>query len=88
MAWQVQTTRDSELPVALPLIDIARQRGFAVERAVMDKGYDVGPIHDGCEDRGIRLRRTPAVVAGDTSRRPANTAGVHTGRRANLPLAA
>ena len=34
----------------------------------MDKGYDVGPIYDGCEGRGIRpiipLRKTPAALAG------------------------
>ena len=35
----------------------------------MDKGYDNGPIHDGCMDRDIcpvtPLRKTPAVVRGD-----------------------
>jgi transposase len=35
----------------------------------MDKGYDVGPVYDGCEDRGVRpiipLRQTPAVERGD-----------------------
>jgi transposase len=68
LAWRVETANASEIPMTLPLIDAVRGRGFAVEHAVMDKGYDVGPIHDGCEDRGIRpvipLRQTPAVVAG------------------------
>ena len=35
----------------------------------MDKGYDTGPIHDGCMDRGIcpitPLRQTPAVKRGE-----------------------
>ncbi len=35
----------------------------------MDKGYDNGPKHDGCMERGIcpitPLRKTPAVVRGD-----------------------
>jgi hypothetical protein len=34
----------------------------------MDKGYDLAPIYDACEDRNIRpimpLRLTPAVKAG------------------------
>ena len=35
----------------------------------MDKGYDNGPVHDGCMDRGIYpvtpLRETYAVKRGD-----------------------
>jgi Transposase DDE domain len=54
--------------MALPLIDKLRSDGFKVETAAMDKGYDLGPLYDGCEDRGIRpimpLRMTPAVKAG------------------------
>ena len=46
-----------------------RERGFAVATAIMDKGYDNGPIHDGCNDRGVcpvtPLRQTPAVKRGD-----------------------
>jgi transposase, IS5 family len=68
LAWHVATASAAEVPIALPLLDAVRSRGFAVEHAVLDKGYDVGPIYDGCEERGIRpiipLRRTPAVVAG------------------------
>jgi transposase len=37
--------------------------------AIMDKGYDTGPIHHGCMDRGIcpvtPLRETPAVKRGE-----------------------
>jgi hypothetical protein len=51
------------------LINSVRERGFNVATAIMDKGYDNGPIHDGCMDRGIcpvtPLRQTPAVVRGD-----------------------
>ncbi len=54
--------------MALPLIDKLRSDGFKVETAAMDKGYDLGPLYDGREDRGIRpimpLRMTPAVKAG------------------------
>jgi hypothetical protein len=58
----------SDLP-ALGLIDAARKRGFNPRTAIMDKGYDNGPIHNGCMDRNIcpvtPLRKTPAVVRGD-----------------------
>src|SRR5205823_5237891 len=37
----------------LPLIDAARARGFEPQTAIMDKGFDTGPIHDGCNARGI-----------------------------------
>jgi hypothetical protein len=68
LAWHVETASASELPIALPLIDAVRPCGFAVEHAVLDKGYDATAIYDGCEERGIRpvipLRRTQGVVAG------------------------
>ena len=32
---------------ALPLIDAAKVRGFALETAATDKDYDVAPVHDG-----------------------------------------
>jgi transposase, IS5 family len=69
LAWEVRTAKDAEARAALPLIDATRARGFAVETCAMDKGYDNGPIYDGCEDRDVRpiipLRRTPAVKRGD-----------------------
>jgi hypothetical protein len=40
VAWNVRA-RDDESIHALPLIDKARERGFAVETAAMDKGYDI-----------------------------------------------
>jgi DDE family transposase len=69
LAWNVRTARDGEALHALALIDKARARGFAAETAAMDKGYDVGPIYDGCEERDCRpiipLRHTIAVERGD-----------------------
>ena len=41
VAWNVRTARDNESIHALPLIDTAKVRGFAIETAAMDKGYDV-----------------------------------------------
>ena len=38
LAWNVRTARDNESIHALPLIDVARQRGFAVDTCAMDKG--------------------------------------------------
>jgi hypothetical protein len=37
----VRTARDNESIHTLPLIDEARERGFAVETVAMDKGYDL-----------------------------------------------
>jgi hypothetical protein len=69
VAWSVRTASEHETTHALPLIDAAKARGFAVTVAIADKGYDDNPFHDGCMDRGIcpvtPLRETPAVVRGD-----------------------
>jgi len=69
LAWTVETASAAETNFALGLIDATRERGFDPRTAIMDKGYDNGPIHDGCVDRGIcpvtPLRKTPAVVRGD-----------------------
>ena len=69
LAWTVETAKAAETTFALGLIDAARERGFDPRTAIMDKGYDNGPIHDGCMDRDIcpvtPLRKTPAVVRGD-----------------------
>ncbi len=53
LAWTVETARDAETNFALGLLDQVRDRGFDPKTAIMDKGYDNGPIHDGCMDRGI-----------------------------------
>jgi hypothetical protein len=69
LAWEVRAAKDAEATAALPLIDATRARGFAIETCAMDKGYDNGPIYDGCEDRDVRpiipLRQTAAVVRGE-----------------------
>jgi hypothetical protein len=69
LAWTVETASAAETNFALGLIDATRERGFAVNTAIMDKGYDNGPIHDGCMARDVApitpLRKTPAVVRGD-----------------------
>lgn len=69
LAWTVETARDVEANFALGLVDAARERGFAVRTAIMDKGYDSGPLHDGCMDRHVRpvtaLRETERVKRGE-----------------------
>jgi transposase, IS5 family len=53
LAWTVETARAAEANFALPLIDAAKARGFGMRTAIMDKGYDTGPIHDGCMEREL-----------------------------------
>jgi transposase, IS5 family len=64
VAWSVPTARTAEGTMALPLLDLVQGRGFAVKVAIMDKGYDQGPIHDGCMDRGV----APLTALIETSR--------------------
>jgi transposase, IS5 family len=69
LAWEIHTAKDSEAKFALSLLDEVRERGFSVRTAAMDKGYDSGPIYDGCEERDVRpiipLKETAAVKKGD-----------------------
>jgi hypothetical protein len=69
LAWTIETASAAETNFALGLIDSVRERGFSPKTAIMDKGYDNGPIHDGCMDRDIcpvtPLRKTGRVLAGD-----------------------
>jgi hypothetical protein len=69
MAWTVETAKDAETTFALGLLDAVRERGFGVRNATMDKGYDNGPIHDGCNARGVcpvtPLRQTLGAARGD-----------------------
>jgi len=46
LAWTVETASAAETNFALGLIDATRERGFDARTAIMDKGYDNGPIHD------------------------------------------
>jgi hypothetical protein len=68
VAWRVETAKDAESIYAVPLLESVRKRGFRAEVAVMDMGYDLGPVNEGFEARGchpiIPLRETPAVKAG------------------------
>lgn len=69
LAWEVHTAKDSEAKFALSLLDEVKEREFNVQTAAMDKGYDIGPIYDGCEERDVRpiipLKETGAVKKGD-----------------------
>ena len=69
VAWEIRSARDAETTVALPLLDAVKSGGFDVQTAIADKGYDNGPFHDGCMERGVcpvtPLRQTLAVVRGD-----------------------
>ena len=68
LAWKVAPANDSEQHFALPLIDKAKARGFAVKTAIMDKGYDSDPLHQHCMDRDvapvIALKETEPVKRG------------------------
>ncbi|MDP8962054.1 MAG: transposase [Actinomycetota bacterium] len=68
VAWQVETAKDAEAPVVPRLLDSLLGRGFGVDTCAMDRGYDVGPVYEACESRGIRpvvpLKETPFVKAG------------------------
>ena len=69
VAWQVETARDSEVPVVPTLLDRLAERGWTTTYAVLDKGYDAEGVYDGCEARGIRpiipLCKTARVVRGE-----------------------
>jgi Transposase DDE domain/Transposase domain (DUF772) len=69
VAWSIAAAREHESNFAAGLIDIAHARGFAVETAAMDKGYDNGLVHEQCAERDcmpiIPLKLTGAVKRGD-----------------------
>jgi transposase len=69
LAWNVRTAREAEQAHALALVDAVKARGFAVETAAMDKGYDARFVYEGCEDRDVRpiipLTKSPGVKRGD-----------------------
>jgi hypothetical protein len=68
LAWRVETAKDAESTYAVLLLESVKARGFRPEVAVMDMGYDLGPVYEGFEAHGchpiIPLRETPAVKAG------------------------
>lgn len=68
VAWQVETAKDSEIPMVPVLLDAAK-RGFTPGIAVLDRGYDTEALYTLLEGRDIRpvipLRQTPAVKRGE-----------------------
>ena len=68
LAWQVETAKDSELPLVSALLDIVEGRSFAPSVVVLDRGYDAEDVYAEIEGRDMRpvipLKKTPAVKAG------------------------
>jgi|SRR5580658_6240745 IS5 family transposase len=68
VAWQVRTAKDPEQAEVAGLLDEIARRGFKVDIAVLDKGYDAEVIYSEIESRHIRpiipLIKTPDVKAG------------------------
>lgn len=69
IAWQIQTAKTNESLYAAPLVDAAREQGFAAETCALDRGYDLTAVYTALEDRGCRpimpLRQTTGVKRGD-----------------------
>jgi Transposase DDE domain len=67
-AWQVETAKDSEIPLVPVLVDIMHVRDFTPGILVLDRGYDSEAVYETIEGKGMRpvipLRQTPAVKAG------------------------
>ena len=49
IAWTVRTARTHESSVVSDLLTTIKTRGFVPETAALDKGYDVKPVYDACE---------------------------------------
>jgi hypothetical protein len=68
LAWQVETAKDSEIPLVPTLLDMVTDRSFAPSVVVLDRGYDAKDVYTEIEGRHMRpvipLRETPAVKAG------------------------
>ncbi|HUZ56029.1 MAG TPA: transposase [Streptosporangiaceae bacterium] len=71
LAWQVETAKDSEIPMVPVLVDIMHAREFTPAVLVMDRGYDAEAVYETAEGYGIRsvipLRMTPASRPGSTT---------------------
>ena len=69
ISWIVKTAKTHESSAVSELLAALKTRGFAPETAALDKGYDVGPVYEACEESGCQpitpLRETPAVKRGD-----------------------
>ena len=68
VAWYTESASTAETPLVPALLNVTILRGFDVENAVLDKGYDQTPVYTACEDCNIRpiipLKQTVQVVAG------------------------
>ncbi len=68
VAWQVETAGSHESNYVAPLLDSAKDRGFAAETTALDMGYDNERVYSECEDRDSRpiipLRETVGVARG------------------------
>ena len=68
LAWTVKAAKESEQAEVGALLDTLTGRGFTVDVAVLDKGYDGEPMYEVCESRHIRpviaLKETQAVKDG------------------------
>ncbi len=66
--WHVRTAKDSEKAEVPGLLDEISRRGFKVDAAVLDKGYDAESVYSEIESRHIRLiiplMKTQAVKDG------------------------
>jgi IS5 family transposase len=66
LAWTVETARAHETLSVVPLLDKLQ---IHPETCALDKGYDIAPIYEACEERDIRpiipLKETAAVKRGD-----------------------
>jgi IS5 family transposase len=51
LAWQIETARRNDGPIAEPLLDALIARGFSPVSCAMDKGYDAAPFYDAFEKR-------------------------------------
>lgn len=74
VAWTVQPANESEQHFAVGLLDQARELGFDVSTAIMDKGYDTSLIHAKCEHRHI-APVIPLVERGYDKRRGSKPRG-------------
>lgn len=54
VAWKVRTAKDPEQAEVPDLLDEVARRGFKVDIAVLDKGYDAEVVYSEIENRRIR----------------------------------
>jgi len=68
VAWKVRTAKDSEQAEVPGLLDEITRRGFTVDIAVLDKGYDAEVVYSEIENRHARpiipLTKTKGVKDG------------------------